>query len=42
MLCHAFDGNPKMQYRVYDHIAQTVFCEREVILPGIRRVVFIG
>lgn len=44
MLCHAFNARESKNdsNRMYVHIAQTVFCEREVILRGIRGVVFIG
>lgn len=51
MLCNVmhftFDGNPKMMailgvYSYTRFLAQIVFCEREVILPGIGRVEFIG
>lgn len=42
-----FDGNPKMiaisgVYSYTPFLAQLVFCEREVILPEIGHVVFIG
>lgn len=44
MLCHAFNARESKNdsNRMYVHIAQTVFCEREVILRGIQGVVFIG